>query len=104
MTEITEKTPMVIPIMVRAARSLFAPSDAKAILIISVNNIVKNSNIEYRNPKQTVQKSEMLVNKQSHYSHLRRMAPKIFISSLASCESCWRSCSRLPSTSSKRSQ
>jgi hypothetical protein len=38
-TEITEKTPIVIPIIVSAARSLLAPNDARAILIISLNNI-----------------------------------------------------------------
>ena len=31
MTEMTEKTPMVMPIMVRAERSLFAPSEDRAI-------------------------------------------------------------------------
>jgi hypothetical protein len=38
-TEITEKTPIVMPIIVSAARSLFAPNDASAILIISLNTI-----------------------------------------------------------------
>ena len=38
-TEITEKTPMVMPIIVRAARSLFAPNDANAILTISLKSI-----------------------------------------------------------------
>jgi hypothetical protein len=38
-TEITEKTPIVMPIIVSAARSLFAPSEANAILMISLNNI-----------------------------------------------------------------
>ena len=38
-TEITEKTPIVMPIIVSAARSLFAPRDASAILMISLNNI-----------------------------------------------------------------
>src|SRR5947199_10731822 len=47
-TEITEKTPIVMPIIVNAARSLFAPKDASAILMISLNNIVKS---EIRNPK-----------------------------------------------------
>ena len=41
-TEITEKTPIVIPIIVSAARSLFAPNDASAILTISLNNILEN--------------------------------------------------------------
>ena len=35
MTEMTEKTPMVIPIMVRPERNLFTPNEARAILIIS---------------------------------------------------------------------
>src|SRR5437667_3983393 len=39
-TKITEKTPMVMPIMVRPARSLFAPSEASAIFMISLNNIL----------------------------------------------------------------
>jgi hypothetical protein len=30
---------MVMPIIVKAARSLFAPNDASAILMISLNNI-----------------------------------------------------------------
>src|SRR5262245_51048189 len=38
-TEITEKTPMVIPIIVSAARNLFAPNEASAILTISLNNM-----------------------------------------------------------------
>ena len=38
-TEITEKTPIVMPIIVSAARSLFAPNDARAILMTSLNNI-----------------------------------------------------------------
>src|SRR6516165_4286109 len=40
MTEITEKTPMVMPSIVSAERSLFAPSDDHAIFIISPNNIL----------------------------------------------------------------
>src|SRR4029077_17533347 len=47
-TEITEKTPIVMPIIVSAARSLFAPRDASAILMISLNNILKS---ETPNPK-----------------------------------------------------
>lgn len=39
MTEITEKTPMVIPIIVRAARNLFAPNELSAIFMISRNNM-----------------------------------------------------------------
>src|SRR5712671_6882538 len=50
-TEITEKTPMVMPIIVSAARSLFAPNDASAILMISLNNIV-NPKFEIRSSKQ----------------------------------------------------
>ena len=42
-TEITEKTPIVMPIIVSAARSLFAPNDASAILMISLNSIPKES-------------------------------------------------------------
>ena len=38
-TEITENTPIVMPIVVNAARNLFAPNEAKAILMISLNNI-----------------------------------------------------------------
>src|SRR4051794_34951399 len=39
-TEMTEKTPIVIPVIVRLERSLFAPSEVSAILIISPNNIL----------------------------------------------------------------
>src|SRR6266542_5058505 len=39
MTEITEKTPIVIPSIVRLDRSLFTPSEPSAILIISLNNM-----------------------------------------------------------------
>jgi len=39
MTEITEKTPMVMPSIVSAERSLFAPRDDHAILMTSLNNI-----------------------------------------------------------------
>src|SRR4030095_8669864 len=38
-TEMTEKTPIVIPIIVRLDRSLFTPSELSAILMVSVNNI-----------------------------------------------------------------
>jgi hypothetical protein len=38
-TEMTEKTPIVMPIIVSAARSLFAPNDASAILMISLKSI-----------------------------------------------------------------
>src|SRR3954470_7370114 len=40
-TEITENTPMVMPVMVSAARSLFAPNDDQAISTISRNSIVR---------------------------------------------------------------
>src|SRR3982074_3840708 len=39
MTEMTEKTPIVIPSIVRLERSLFTPSELNAILIISPNNM-----------------------------------------------------------------
>src|SRR5262245_31575228 len=45
-TEITEKTPIVMPIIVSAARSLFAPNEASAILMISLNNIEKLFTVE----------------------------------------------------------
>src|SRR6266550_3339943 len=50
MTEITENTPIVIPSIVKLDRSLFTPSEPSAILIISLNNIVKIriSNVEIR--------------------------------------------------------
>src|SRR5438874_13666938 len=38
-TEITEKTPMVMPSIVSTERSLFAPRDDHAIFMISPNNI-----------------------------------------------------------------
>src|SRR4029450_10628991 len=41
-TEITEKTPIVIPSMVRAERSLFAPTEARAIVKISRNCMGKS--------------------------------------------------------------
>src|SRR5436189_5483098 len=47
MTEITEKTPMVMPIMVSPERSLFAPSELSAILMTSLKNIFKNPKIEF---------------------------------------------------------
>src|ERR1700722_14652252 len=40
MTEMTEKTPMGIPIMVNAERSLFTPNEASAILMISLKSIL----------------------------------------------------------------
>ena len=39
MTEITEKTPIVIPIMVSADRSLLAPNEDNAMTMISRNRI-----------------------------------------------------------------
>src|SRR6266487_2744355 len=39
-TEMTEKTPIVMPSMVSAERNLFAPNELQAILMISRNNIV----------------------------------------------------------------
>src|SRR6266511_536158 len=38
-TEMTEKTPIVIPSIVKLDRSLFTPSEPSAILIISLNNM-----------------------------------------------------------------
>ena len=38
-TEMTEKTPIVIPVMVKAERSLFAPNEVSAIFIISLKRI-----------------------------------------------------------------
>ena len=40
MTEMTEKTPIVIPIIVRLERSLFTPSELSAILMISLKQHV----------------------------------------------------------------
>ena len=40
MTEITEKTPMVMPSIVNAERSLFVPREAAAILIISAKRML----------------------------------------------------------------
>lgn len=75
MTEITEKTPMVMPIIVRAARSLFAPNEASAIFTVSLNNIVKP---EIRNPKFEINGKFQI---QMRSSDLRTIAPKIFINS-----------------------
>ena len=46
MTEITEKTPIVMPSIVSAERSLFAPSEAAAILMTSLNDMTQK--FEYR--------------------------------------------------------
>lgn len=40
-TEMTEKTPMVIPIMVRPDRNLFTPNEPNAIVMISLNRMIK---------------------------------------------------------------
>jgi hypothetical protein len=42
MTEITEKTPIVIPVMVSAERSLFAPREVSAMAMISRNLMMEN--------------------------------------------------------------
>jgi hypothetical protein len=39
MTEMTEKTPIVIPNIVRPERNLFTPSDPSAMVMISANLI-----------------------------------------------------------------
>jgi hypothetical protein len=44
-TEITEKTPMVMPSIVSAERSLFAPSDDHAILIISPKSMALKTGV-----------------------------------------------------------
>src|ERR1700704_29510 len=46
MTEITEKTPIVIPVMVSAERSLFAPREVSAMAMISRNLIKANGVVE----------------------------------------------------------
>ena len=38
-TEMIENTPMVMPVIVKAARNLFAPNELKAIAMISRNNM-----------------------------------------------------------------
>src|SRR6266496_4878002 len=45
MTEITEKTPKVMPSIVSAERSLFAPRDDHAILMISPNSMALKSGV-----------------------------------------------------------
>src|SRR5262249_23813302 len=60
MTEITEKTPMVMPIIVRAARSLFAPSEASAIFTISLKSI-----LVYRRERRSVVK--LLIPQRGHW-------------------------------------
>src|SRR2546421_10851182 len=44
-TEIIENTPMVMPVMVSAARNLFAPNEATAIRMISRNRIAQISDM-----------------------------------------------------------
>jgi hypothetical protein len=39
MTEMTEKTPMVIPNIVRPERSLFTPNEPSAIVMVSLKRI-----------------------------------------------------------------
>ena len=39
MTEMTEKTPMVIPNMVKPERNLFTPNEPSAIVMVSLNRI-----------------------------------------------------------------
>src|SRR5579864_245118 len=51
-TEITEKTPMVIPNMVRPERSLFTPNEPRAIVIVSLKRMAQDANREIRNAKQ----------------------------------------------------
>ena len=50
-TEMIEKTPMVMPVMVRAARNLFAPSDDNAMARTSRKSIfkIRMSKLEIRN-------------------------------------------------------
>ena len=42
MTRMIENTPMVMPIIVRAARNLFAPSELSAIAMMSLNCMTQN--------------------------------------------------------------
>src|SRR5690349_8300100 len=46
MTETTEKTPIVIPNIVRPERSLFTPNEPSAILMISLKRIVINTGLQ----------------------------------------------------------
>src|SRR5437870_13306052 len=46
-TDMIENTPIVIPIMVSVARSLFAPNELNAILTISLNNMSILSRVFY---------------------------------------------------------
>ena len=46
MTRIIENTPMVMPVIVRAARNLFAPSELSAIAMISRNRMIRIGVIE----------------------------------------------------------
>src|SRR5205809_7123521 len=60
MTEITEKTPIVMPSIVNAERSLFAPRDDHAILMISPKSIFK-----IRNPKSEIRNKFQIRNSNS---------------------------------------
>src|SRR6266513_4581595 len=95
MTEMTEKTPMVIPNIVRPERNLFTPNEPSDIVIVSLNCIFRNSNIEVRNKHSNVE---------IHASHFRTIAPKIFINWLASDDRRSLSGSSLLSTSNNPSQ
>src|SRR3954447_211167 len=78
MTEITENTPIVMPVMVRAERSLFAPSDANAMAMVSLKGIWPNQKSEYRSSKQI--RMPKLGNVRDHGpSDFRTIAPKMFI-------------------------
>src|SRR5439155_20332546 len=70
-TEMTEKTPIVMPSIVSAERSLFAPNELQAILMISRNNISKNPNVEYRNPKQ-IHKFQHSLRIRNHFAFIPR--------------------------------
>src|SRR5215510_3518238 len=72
MTEITEKTPIVMPIIVSAARSLFAPSDASAIFAISLNNILRKS--EHRISKSQTNSERQIKKRSSRQSFYKRAA------------------------------
>ena len=48
MTEMTEKTPMVIPIMVRPERNLFTPNEPNAIVMISLNRMTLTQIFHHR--------------------------------------------------------
>ena len=83
-TEITEKTPIVMPIIVRAARSLFAPSEASAILMISLNNMFKIRTSEIPKSGTNTKFKETQNSVRPIYARLRRIS---FVSSRASVNS-----------------